>query len=143
MPRLAPIRPAPEKNVPRVSQISRALPLLIEFTRTSPTFSRQERIFELQGLIDRCSRAIDICFDDSNEAKDYIYESEKHHKRIIQIRMGFPRFDRLKFTLDTINMKAWSRVEHAALERNLKALKECKDKAEIARKYGFHPPFLL
>ncbi|MCJ1423079.1 hypothetical protein MMC29_000960 [Sticta canariensis] len=132
MPRLTPIRPAPEENVPRVGQISRALPLLIEFTRTSPTFSRQERIFELQGLIDRCTRAIEICFDDSNEAKDCIYESEKHHARIIQIRMGFTRFDRLKLTIDAMNIKAGSSGEHAALQRNLTALRECKDKAEIA-----------
>ena len=110
------------------------LPLVIHFTRTSPTFSRQARIEALQGLIERCSRAINTCTEAIDGALRTIDTGDKHLARLNDIRAELPAEVYQEFAKMTKDVNSHSRGELEAIGQNLKALSDCKREAEQGRK---------
>lgn len=114
-------------NIPQESN----LPLVIEFTRTSPSFNREARIAALEGLVVRCSRAIDTCLEASDAALVTIETGEKHYARLDDIRADLPASVHRSFAEMTELVRAYSRAELEAIGRNLRALRDCKREAEL------------
>lgn len=120
------------------------LPLIIQFTLTSPTYTRQARINALQGLINRCTRAIDTCLEASDVALASIDEGDKHRARLNAIRAELPADVYRGLTEATEQVKAYSQGELEAIGRNLRELRNCKRDAEQGRECGFFifPPLV-
>lgn len=131
MSRLPPITIPQESN----------LPLVIEFTRESPTFTRQARIDALEGLVERCSRAINTCLEATDTALATIETGDQHRARLDRARADLPADIYRGFFKMTDDVRQHSRAELEAIGRNLRALRECKRAAEQGRECGFPPLF--
>ncbi|MCJ1266817.1 hypothetical protein MMC22_006702 [Lobaria immixta] len=101
-------------NIPQENN----LPLVIYFTRTSPTFSRQARIEALELLIDRCSRAIETCLDATDATLATIDEGDKHRASLNSIRADLPADMHRNLAQMTDAVRARSREELEAIERH-------------------------
>ena len=119
-------------NIPQENN----LPLVIYFTRTSPTFSRQARIEALELLIDRCSRAIEACLDATDATLATIDEGDKHRASLNNIRADLPADMHRNLAQMTDAVRARSREELEAIGRNLRTLMSCKREAEQGRECG-------
>lgn len=133
MSRLPPITIPQESN----------LPLVIQFARESPSFTRQARIDTLQALVDRCSRAINTCLEATDAALASIETGEQHRARLDGIRADLPSDIYQGFFRMTDGVRQQSREELEAIGRNLRALRECKKAAEQGRECGHSPPPLF
>ncbi|MCJ1266827.1 hypothetical protein MMC22_006712 [Lobaria immixta] len=106
------------------------LPLVIHFTRTSPTFSRQARIEALEVLIDRCSRAIETCLEATDAALATIDEGDKHRASLNKIRADLPADVHRNLAEMTDAVRARGREELEVIGSNLRTLMSCKREAQ-------------
>lgn len=117
------------------------LPVVIRFTRTSPSFSRQERIDALEGLVDRCSRAINTCLEASREAMVTVALGTRHRASLNSMS-DLPANLQRQLVQLTEQLEAASRLEVDAIEQNLRSLGACKMEAEQGRECCFSPTLL-
>ncbi|MCJ1264761.1 hypothetical protein MMC22_004636 [Lobaria immixta] len=113
-------------NIPQENN----LPLVIHFTRTSPTFSRQARIEALQGLVNRCSRAIESCLEAIDEALATIEQGDKHRTSLNDIRAEMPADLHRGLSQMTEDVQMRTREDVEAIGRSLRTLIDCKRGAE-------------
>ncbi|MCJ1266818.1 hypothetical protein MMC22_006703 [Lobaria immixta] len=104
--------------------------LIIQFTRTSSTFSRQLRIEGLESLVDRCSRAIETCLEARDAAFATIEEGAKHRASLFDIRSDLTWDMHRNLVQMADDVRARNRKELEAIGRDLRRLMSCKRKAE-------------
>lgn len=118
----------------------KSLLLIIQFTRTSPSFGRQRRIEALEQLVDRCSRNIRTNIDINEAALNTINISNQHRACLDAIRGDLTAEVHRQSVQTTDKMQVYAREELEVLGRALGTLRVCMREAEQGRECGISPP---
>lgn len=117
----------------RLTPISVPLDLILQFTRTSPTFTRQARIVAFQELINLCNRMMDHRLKAQRAVFETYGIGKAHLERLNAIRANLPSDVHGKFATMTEQVKTHSEKEVEAAERDLNGLLDVRLDAELER----------
>lgn len=117
----------------RLTAISVPLDLVLRFTRTSPTLTRQARIDAFQGLIDRCNGIMGHCINAQVAACETYNMGETHLERLNALHANLPPDVHGKLASMAEQLKTHSAEELEAVKQDLKGLLDVRLDAEMAR----------
>ena len=114
----------------------RNLPVVIQFTRTSPSYTPTARLAALRSLVQRITRARAGAISARADAMRTLEQGHRYTEQLGGMR-GLPSDTARVFGGMTTRVVAEKRIEVGKIEREISALDECLREAEMGGKFFF------